>query len=81
MSEADASRGAAAWTMSQDQADRYKSQGNQALQAGMYADAVELYTKAIALDPSCAVYFSNRAAANAALERWRDALDLSLIHI
>ena len=61
--------------MSEDQAERYKSQGNQALQAGLYAEAVELYTKAIGLEPSCAVYFSNRSAAYAALERWRDSLD------
>ena len=57
------------------QAERYKSQGNQALQAKMYSDAVELYTKAIALDPNCEVYFSNRAAAYAAMERFREALD------
>ena len=57
------------------QADRYKSQGNAALQAGQYAEAVELYSKAIALEPSCEVYFSNRAAAYAGLERWREALD------
>ncbi|EOD09250.1 hypothetical protein EMIHUDRAFT_67958, partial [Emiliania huxleyi CCMP1516] len=30
---------------------------------------------AIALDPNSAVYFSNRSAAYAALERWREALD------
>jgi hypothetical protein len=58
-----------------DQAERYKSQGNQALQAGLYAEAAELYTQAIALDPSNAVYFSNRAAAYASLKRWREALD------
>lgn len=57
------------------QADRYKAQGNAALQAGQLADAVDLYTKAIALDPSNEVYFSNRAAAYAGMERWREALD------
>jgi len=58
-----------------DQAERYKSQGNQALQQGQYKEAIELYTKAIALEPSEPVYFSNRAAAYAALKRWREALD------
>ena len=59
----------------QSQADRYKSQGNAALQAGQFAEAIELYTKAIALEPNCEVYFSNRAAAYAGLQRWREALD------
>ena len=58
-----------------DQAERYKSQGNTALQAGQYPEAIELYTKAIGLEPSNAVYFSNRAAAFASLKRWREALD------
>ena len=57
------------------QADRYKSQGNAALAAGNYSDAIELYTKAIGLEPSEPVYFSNRAAAYAALKRWQSALD------
>ena len=58
-----------------EQADKYKSQGNAALQAGQYADAIELYSKAIGLEPSNAVYFSNRAAAYASLKRWQNALD------
>ena len=58
-----------------EQADRYKSQGNAALQAGQFSEAIDLYTKAIGLDPSNAVYFSNRAAAYASLKRWQSALD------
>ena len=58
-----------------EQAERYKSQGNQALQVGQYAEAIELYSKAISLEPSNEVYFSNRCAAYAALQRWREALD------
>lgn len=57
------------------QAERYKSQGNAALQAKQFREAAELYSKAISLEPSCAVYFSNRAAAYASLEHWREALD------
>ncbi|KAL1518523.1 hypothetical protein AB1Y20_002812 [Prymnesium parvum] len=57
------------------QAEKYKSQGNNALQAKMFSEAVELYTKAIGLDPNCEVYFSNRAAAYAAQDRFREALD------
>ena len=58
-----------------NQADIYKTQGNAALQARQFDDAVDLYSKAIALDPSNHVYFSNRAAAYASLEKWREALD------
>ena len=58
-----------------DQAERYKSQGNNALRAKMYLEAAELYSKAIALDPNCEVYFSNRSAAYAAMNRFREALD------
>jgi len=89
------------------QADKYKSQGNTALAAKMFGEAVDLYTKArcpaytltyllctprplrdseptchppirlqaISLDPDSAVYFSNRSAAYAAMDRWREALD------
>lgn len=58
-----------------NQAEIYKTQGNAALQARQFEDAAELYSKAIALEPSNHVYFSNRAAAYASLERWREALD------
>ena len=57
------------------QGDRYKSQGNACLQAGQFSEAVELYSKAIALDPNNEIYFSNRAAAYAGMSRWREALD------
>eukprot|EP00965_Chrysotila_dentata_P093043 3072757-Pleurochrysis_carterae.AAC.1 len=60
---------------SDSQAERYKSQGNTALQAGLFSEAIDLYTKAIGLDPNCAVYFSNRSAAYANVERFREALD------
>ena len=39
-----------------DQAERYKSQGNAALAGGMFSEAVDLYTKAIHLDPDNSVY-------------------------
>jgi tetratricopeptide (TPR) repeat protein len=87
--------------MSNEQSERYKAQGNAALQAKMFSEAVDLYTKArrcltcstcrlsgrrrisdprrpsqaIAGDPNSAVYFSNRSAAYAAMDKWREALD------
>ena len=57
------------------QAERYKSQGNSAQAAGDFHEAARLYSLAIAQDPNCATFFSNRSAAYASLERWRDALD------
>jgi len=44
-------------------ADEFKAAGNAALQAGKISDAIESYTKAINLDGSNHVYFSNRSAA------------------
>ena len=61
--------------MSSEQAERYKSQGNNALKANLFGEAVELYTKAISLDPNSEVYFSNRSAAYANMERYKEALD------
>ena len=40
-----------------------------------FDEAVDLYSKAIALESSNYVYFSIRAAAHASLGRWREALD------
>ena len=48
--------------------------GNKALQEGNFDQAVELYGEAIALDPSNHVYFSNRAAAFAKLNKYQESL-------
>lgn len=45
------------------QAEALKTKGNDYLAAGKSSEAVEAYTKAIALDPHNAVYFSNRYSA------------------
>jgi hypothetical protein len=37
--------------------------GNEKLSAGLSAEAIELYNKAIALNPSNAVYYGNRCVA------------------
>mmetsp|Transcript_16544 Transcript_16544/g.25020 ORF Transcript_16544/g.25020 Transcript_16544/m.25020 type:complete len:566 (+) Transcript_16544:121-1818(+) len=44
-------------------ADEMKALGNAALQGGNYTEAIEHYTKAIQLDGSNHVYYSNRSAA------------------
>lgn len=46
------------------QAEKFKQAGNAQMSNKDYDAAVESYNKAIALDPSNPVYFSNRAAAH-----------------
>ncbi|XP_067124872.1 stress-induced-phosphoprotein 1-like [Centruroides vittatus] len=52
-----------------------KDQGNAALNAGKLDDAVAFYTDAIKLDPSNHVLYSNRSAAYAKAEKFKEALD------
>ena len=61
--------------MPNEQAERYKAQGNTALAGGMTEEAVRLYTLAIREDPFSEVYFSNRSAAYATLARFKEALE------
>ncbi|KAJ8600076.1 hypothetical protein CTAYLR_001882 [Chrysophaeum taylorii] len=48
-------------------AARKKVEGNEAMKRGDHARAVEIYSEAVALDPTNKVLFSNRAAARLAL--------------
>jgi len=52
-----------------------KEEGNSALKEGRTAQAVDIYSRAIALEPRNHVLYSNRAAALAALGRYDDALN------
>lgn len=52
-----------------------KDQGNKAFAAKKYDEAIDLFTQAIALDPSNHVLFSNRSAAKAGLRQWKQALE------
>ena len=54
-------------------AEEFKNQGNEALKKGEYDKAVDLYTEAIKLDLSNAIYRCNRSAALMGLERYEDA--------
>lgn len=45
------------------EAEKLKQTGNQHMTGKRYAEAIDAYTKAIALDPKNPVYYSNRAAA------------------
>lgn len=42
---------------------QFKEQGNKALQAGQFDEAIEAYSKAIEINPNDQVFFSNRSAA------------------
>ena len=55
-------------------AENYKKQGNDALAKKEYNKALELYTEAIRIDPSCAVYRANRSAALYSLQRYEESV-------
>ena len=55
-------------------AERVKVQGNDALKQGKLTEAVSLYGQAIGLDPTNAVYYSNRSSAFASLNQLDKAL-------
>ena len=57
------------------QANELKDQGNKAFQAKDYDVAIDLFTKAIELDPQNHVLFSNRSAAKAGNKQWTAALE------
>ncbi|KAL3661338.1 hypothetical protein V7S43_013542 [Phytophthora oleae] len=49
------------------QAEGFKAEGNKLLADKQFVEAVEMYTRAIELDPDNAVYYSNRSAAYLAM--------------
>lgn len=50
-----------------------KAQGNAAFAAKKFEEAIELFGKAIAVDPENHVLYSNRSACHASLRQWREA--------
>ncbi|CAG8522981.1 11639_t:CDS:2, partial [Scutellospora calospora] len=56
-------------------ADEYKNLGNKAFSAKEYEEAIELFSKAIDLDPSNHVLYSNRSASYASLKKYDKALE------
>lgn len=58
-----------------EKALEFKNQGNEYIKAKNFSKAVELYTKAIDLDPNQSIYFSNRAFANLKLDNFQTSLD------
>ncbi|XP_012527347.1 stress-induced-phosphoprotein 1 [Monomorium pharaonis] len=58
-----------------DQVASLKEKGNAALQTGNYDEAIKCYTDAIALDGNNHVLYSNRSAAYAKSEKYKQALE------
>ena len=56
-------------------ADALKEEGNKAFQAKDYDKAIELFSKALELDPNNFVLWSNRSAAKAGKRQWQAALE------
>jgi len=60
--------------MPNEEADGLKAQGNEALKAGKYDEAIGFYSDAIAIDSSNKAYYSNRSAAYAHKKDFSSAL-------
>ncbi|ELU16006.1 hypothetical protein CAPTEDRAFT_108722 [Capitella teleta] len=56
-------------------AEQKKVEGNQQYVAKNYKDALSLYTQAIEMCPTCAAYYSNRAATYMMLFQFDKALE------
>lgn len=61
--------------MVNEEAENYKTKGNDALKARNFQEAVNLYNKAIQLDDSNHLYYSNRSAAWAEMCKWENSLN------
>mmetsp|Transcript_4753 Transcript_4753/g.6065 ORF Transcript_4753/g.6065 Transcript_4753/m.6065 type:complete len:118 (-) Transcript_4753:94-447(-) len=57
-----------------EKAAEAKAKGNTAFQAKSYEEAIKHFTEAIKHDPSDHVFFSNRSACYASLEKYDEAL-------
>lgn len=62
-------------------AEQAKKLGNDAFLAKNYKEAIEHYTKAIELDDSNAIFYSNRSACYASLKEWKKAYEDALVSI
>jgi len=61
--------------MSKAAAQAKKNEGNNFFKVKKYPEAIEMYSAAIALDPSDVTFYSNRSACYAALNKWQEAFD------
>lgn len=61
--------------MSTEEAEKYKTKGNEALKNRQFEDAIKQYNKAISLDAENAIYYSNRSAVWAEMGKWENSLN------
>jgi len=61
--------------MSNSAAENWKNQGNTAFQKGQHQEAIKCYSKAIEIDSSNHVYYTNRATTYASMEDWEKCLN------
>jgi len=54
----------------ESEAEKFKNEGNKYFAEGKYIKAIEMYDEAIKLNPSSAIYYSNRAFANFKIENY-----------
>lgn len=57
------------------EAERLKNEGNNLMKTEKYAEALQLYTRAIEIDSKNAIYYCNRAAAHSKLNQHKQAID------
>ncbi|KAF9498108.1 TPR-like protein [Pleurotus eryngii] len=62
--EATASTSKTPSTVDKAQAEKFKQEGNSLMSSKKYDEAIDMYTKAVNLDSTNPVYYSNRAAAH-----------------
>lgn len=67
-------------TIDKAQAEEIKQQGNEEFKKNNFTRAIELYSKAISLNPTEASYYSNRAACYQKLKKCRFFLLLAAYH-
>jgi stress-induced-phosphoprotein 1 len=63
------------FTFFPSQVEELKQKGNEAMKAGEYDSAINLYGEAIELSPDSHVLYSNRCAAYMKVEKYQEALD------
>lgn len=61
--------------MTTSQSEDLKKEGNAAFSSGKFSEALELFSKAIEIDPENHVLYSNRSAAHASLKDYSQALE------
>lgn len=57
-----------------EEAQKFKTLGNEAFQDGLYEESIKHFTKAIELNPDDHIFYSNRSGSYASLKKYKEAL-------